>query len=449
VKSCSELFRYEDGYLASADWAIVAGAVWVEDNAAGLGAAANQAIALRLPTMDSLEQLARVRFAINNDGDIPYVGLLVRAEYDTTGSPAFVRRAYLVTISGAGNIRVFSLLMGEAAPVLLGSGTITLTTGKDNGHTLIVKVREGIHCVQEVTDILVYVDDQVSPALTVRDARTTRPEGLYVGFDIADTEGNEAVTLGEFYAHVLRSSAIRNPQPVPELKNFGDLQYELGYRLDREGDSQTNTTMRKHFINYAHAEVWREMLWKWAFRVFYFYTQAGMRRYELPAYVGLEYDVVDGTYGAQIGKITRQDMRRVDPRQQGSGAPASYTILGYGDLGGLVIEFNRTPSGQLLMELPYYAKPIPMVNDTDIPIIPPEYNEVLIWGGLRRGAMLAGLKNLYAQAAQEYMKMIADMKRADHRSVKGLTRMRSAVHLERSRVLASRGPTTQAEALGF
>jgi len=449
VKSCSELFRYDDGYLASSDWIMVAGASWVEDNAAGLGAAANQAIALRAVTMDSLEQLARTRFAINNNGDTPYVGLLVRAELDTTGSPSFVRRAYLVMITGAGNIRVYSLLMGEDAPVLLGSGAITLTTGEDNGHTLIVKVRDGLHCTQEVTDILVYVDDQVSPALVVRDARTTRPEGLYVGFDIADEDGNQAVTLGEFYAHVLRSSVIKNPQPVPELKNFGDLQYEVGYRLDREGDSQTNTEMRKHFINYAHQEVWREQLWKWAFRVFHFYTQSGMRRYDLPAFIGLEYDVVEGSAGSQIGKVTRQDLRRIDPLQSGSGTPTGYTILGYGDLGGLVLEFDRTPGGQYLMELPYYAKPIPMVEDTDIPIIPPEFNEILVWGALRRGAMQAGLKALYEQAAAEYMKMIADMKRADHRTVKGLTRMRSAIRLDRRRTIATRGPVTRAETLGF
>jgi len=449
VKSCSDLFRYDDGYLASDDWLIVAGAVWVEDNAAGLGGAANQAIALRAQTIDSREHLVRTRFTFENANDTPYVGLLLRAEYDTTGSPSFVRRAYLVTISGAGNIRVYSLLMGVAEPLLIGSGSIDLSVGADEGHTLIAKVRDGLHCVQEVTDILVYVDDQVSPALVVRDARTSRPEGLYVGFDIADTEGAESVALGEFYAHVLRSSVVKNPQPVPELKNFGDIQYELGYRLDRDGDSQTDVNIRRELINYAHQEVWREQVWRWAFRVFYFYTQAGLRRYEMPAYVGLEYDVVETSNGIQIGKQTRQDMRRVDPGQTRSGTPTGYTILGYGDLGGLVLELNRTPQGQCLMELPYYAKPIPMIEDTDIPIIPPEFNEILLWGSLRRGAMLAGLKDLYAQAAGEYSKMMADMIRAEHRTLKGLTRMRSAIRLDRTRVVASRGPVTQAEALGF
>ena len=449
MKSCADLFRYEDGYLSSADWLIVAGALWVEDNAAGLGGAANQAIGLRAETIDSREHLVRTRFTMDNANDTPYVGLLLRAEYDTSESPAFIRRAYLVTISGAGNIRVYSLLMGVPAPLLIGSGSVDLTIGAENGHTLIAKVRDGLHCTEKVTDILVYVDDEVSPALVVRDARTARPEGHYVGFDIADTEGAQSVAMGEFYAHVLRSSVVKNPQPVPELKNFGDLRYEVGYRLDRAGDSQTNARIRQEFINYALAEVWREMLWKWAFRVFHWYTQAGMRRYELPAYVGLEYDVVEYTYGTQIGKVTRQDMRRVDPRQEGSGTPESYTILGYGDWGGLVIELNRTPSGQILMEMPYYAKPIPMVEDTDIPILPPEFNEILVWGALRRGAIIAGLDKLYANAAQEYMKMMADMKRANYRSVKGMTRMRSAINLERGRTISSRGPVTRAEALGF
>ena len=63
--------------------------------------------------------------------------------------------------------------------------------------------------------------------------------------------------------------------------------------------------------------------------------------------------------------------------------------------------------------------------------------------------MLAGLKDLYAQAAGEYSKMMADMIRAEHRTLKGLTRMRSAIRLDRTRVVASRGPVTQAEALGF
>lgn len=450
MKTAADLFRYDDGYLTSPNWLIVSGAVWIEDNAAGLGGAANQAIALWHETIDSREQLARTRFSIDRASDVPYAGLLLRAEYNTKGSPAFVRRAYLVTVSGAGNVRVYSLLMGVPAPVLIGSTTISgLTLGDENSHTLIAKARDGLHCMEQVTDILVYLDDEASPVLHVRDARTTRPEGDYVGFDIEDLDGTGGVTLGEFYTHVLRSAVIKNPQPVPDLKNFGDLKYELGYRLDRSGDAQTDDLMRGHYINYALAEVWRQSLWKWAFRVMHFTTQQGLRLYELPAYVGLEYDVVETGYGQQLGRGTRQDLRRLDPTQEAGGSPTGYTILGMGDLGGLVIELDRTPSGQSTMELPYYAKPIPMVEDTDIPIIPPEYNEILVFGALRRGAMQQSLQQLYQEASGEWSRMLADMKRANFRSIKSMPRMRTATELGRQKTYRGAGPVSRAEALGL
>jgi hypothetical protein len=446
VKSCRDLFRYDDGYLNSADWLAVAGAVWVEDNAAQLGAADNQAIFLRAVEADSLEHLARCSFNIDADSDVPYVGLMVRAEYVQTGSPAYLRRCYLVTIDGAGGIRVYSILMGtDPAATLIGSCNLTLESDdRGNGHLLIVKVRDA----ERGADIRVFVDDDVTPVLTVIDTRTTRPEGLYVGFELSDASGNQVPRIGEFYAHVLRSSVIRNPYPIPVLKNFGDLKYELGYRLDRAGNSQFDDSARGELLNYALNEVWlAEGYWRWCLKVKDFVTRADTRFYELPAYVGLEYDLVNQSMPMVLGKTNMQHLFRLDPGSGQVGTASGYAVVGIGDFGGPVIMLDRTPAGAESMLLPYYAKPVPMVEDTEIPLIPPEYLEVLIFGALKRASAFAGLQRLTAYAAAEHESMLAKMRRANHRTVKGNLHLRTVEQMSREQVATLR-PMTRLEQLG-
>lgn len=447
MKTFADRFLHDDGPLPAGPtdlWQVIVGDPQILDHALDLPAAGpTQAIALGQDELDSLEQLVRCDFQVDLASAVPYAGLMARAELVGGGSPAAISRCYLVTIAGSGLITVWSYLLG-AGVVTLGSCTC------DNFdiaevHNFAVKVRDN---ARGAAEILVFLDDLVTPILAVQDRRTDKPMGRYVGFDINDLTGGQHVTLGEFYAHVLRSAVIKNPAPVPVLRNFGDLKYEAAFRLDRGGDSQFNQTMMGNFINDAQNEIFfSEEFWWWADRTLCFITKAEDQNVEFPAYVGLIYDLTETTSGRQLGRCTLQDINRVNPQRSASGVPTAYCERGIGDLAGRVITFDRKCAGQYAMVLDYYAKAVPMIEDTDLPMIPPEFNEILILGALERGFQHSDDLKGFQMVAAKKNAMLVQMRRANHRTAKGVTRMRTVNELARTAQFS--GPMTRMEQLGY
>lgn len=440
MKTFSDLFRYDDGEPdLSANWREFSGPAWCEDNALQLQAGVNQLVYLTADTMDSLEHRAECTFRLTAAKATARVGLMVRAEW-TDQSPDLIHRCYLATVDGTGAIAVYSILTSDPTPAAIATGTVTLDT--DRAHKLVVKVTDadrslsmGEGAPDMGAEIKVYVDDQVSPVLTCVDQRTIRPEGRYIGFDVLDSDGAMTARIGEFYGYVLRSAVIRNPQAVPKLDNFGDLIYETAFRLDRAGNSQFDMDKLGTFINRAHQEVWRfTHPWTWGFRITYFTTRDGVRCYELPAYVKTVGGLTDKTNARMLAKEGWKEMRRVDPGDDATGSYSyTYQVLGIGDFGGPVVAMKPIPGGEYFIEMPYYARPIPMVESTDLPLLPPEYNEVLVHLALKRGAAYSDNKTLYEIASRDADMMLAQMRREDiaKRDEDFLLRMRSGRELQR------------------
>jgi hypothetical protein len=444
VRHFAELFRYEDGPLVSADWTILTGAPEVLDNSLGLAAGDTQAVAVVEEEMQGREHLARCDFKFSAAVAQVYVGLMVRAQIAANASPVALNKTYLIRIYGDGTLEVHSILAG-AGSVLIGSGTVTFEL--DETHNFIVKCRD---TKRGSAEILVFLDDEVTPVLTVTDYRPDRPDGLYVGFDICDTAGTSRVSMGEFFATILRSAVIKNPLPVPEIKTFGDLKYETAFRLDRGGDSQHDGNRIGEFLNHCQNEVFNaEGYWRWADRVFCFSTASGTRLYELPAWVSMVYDVVEQSNGRQLGRVNYQDVKRWDPANRRSGVPANFAEVGRGDNGGIVLAFDPIPGGQYGIEVPCYTKATPMVEDNDQPMIPPEFMEVLIFGALRRGFQYSDDEKGWKIAAGEFSAMLAKMRRANYRTPKGVLRMRTVNELVRTSDYHGLGPVTRAQQLGF
>lgn len=430
-----DLFRLDDGFTSLPGWDIFAGPVFAQDNAIGLAAGGDQVIALTATELDSLEHMARCQFRLTQGSDDVRVGLLVRAERLLNVSPPMIHRTYLITITGAGVIRIFRITTGDPTPAPFATATVSLDL--TIAHTLIVKVRDSQSSQKAgniaQTELLVYLDDEVSPVLTTFDQRVARPEGLFVGIDITDTDHTQAAFIGEFYTHVLRSAIIRNPSPIPILKNFGDLQRELGFRTDRAGNSQFDQEARAAFLNYAMNEIYlEEGFWKWAERRLCFATAKGVREYELPAYVSIPGGLTDRSNGRMLTKGTWKDMRRINPDDAvGTSTPLGYGITGTGDFGGPVVFIQPVPDGQYTLEMPFYAKPVPMIDDTDIPMIPPEYLEVLLYGALKRTAQYSDNSTLWQTASADWQRMMAKMKRANHRDPDMNLHLRTNRHLSR------------------
>ncbi len=442
----SDLFRYDDGALpvAADTWQLVSGSPEVLDNRVLLPAAGSQAVVLTAAELESLEHYVKAEFRATLDNAAPYFGVMVRAELSESTSPPAVLRSYLVTVAGDGTLTVESWTQGAGVVSL---GTVAVDLDVDELHTLMVKVRD---VERGVAQVLVYLDDMVTPKLTVTDRAAGKPSGKYVGFDLSDSTGGQTIELSGFWTGLLRSAVIKNPMPVPALKTFGDLIYEVGFRVDRSGNSQFSAAMLGEFINHAQAEVCiAEGFWKWLRRSLCFTTAQGAQVLELPAHVAMIYDLTETSSGRQLAKCNLQDINRTDPARARSGVPSAYAEQGSGDNGGLVIIFDRTTGGCYSMVLDFYAKHVPMVDDSDLPLVPPEYVEVLIWGALERAFQHSDDQKGFGMAMAKKAEMIRLMRRDNQRTAKGLTMMTVANQTARSKVFQGAGPVTRAEQLGF
>jgi hypothetical protein len=327
-----------------------------------------------------------------------------------------------------------------------------MTNADDASHNFIVKARDGNACYgsSRGTEILVFVDDEVSPVLTITDTRIKRPEGKYVGFDLFDGAANHQVCLTDFFAHVLKSAVIRQSQPNVLLKTFGDLIYEACFRVDRSGNSQFNTTQMGSFINYSLNELYNRLGYcKWWHSYLLFTAKAGIRFIETPAYVGLIYDIVDVANGRQMTKKTGQYLNTIDPLRSSSGTPFQYVETANGDNGANLAELSPVPAADTLCKIEYYWKPVPMVELTDVPRFPPEHNEILIFGALKRASQYDTSQKFYQTNLMSWKEALSDLLQARRQTMKGVERLTEANDLIRQKAVFGGGPVTRLDQLGF
>lgn len=64
------------------------------------------------------------------------------------------------------------------------------------------------------------------------------------------------------------------------------------------------------------------------------------------------------------------------------GTPEYYTILKYSSLGNPILAFGPIPDTELQITMRYYRRPQALVNDTDTPILPPQFHYVIEEGAL-------------------------------------------------------------------
>jgi len=410
MKVYNQRFTLADGFTPLPGLTQFAGQAFVQDNSVQLSPGIAQLVYLASDQMDSREHLARAGFRLTAAVDTARFGLMVRAEILEAGSPDVIGKCYLVTIDGEGAIAIYSILASDPAPAALATCAVA-NFDVSQEHFLIVKVRDA----DNGAEVRVYLDDEISPVLSHFDRRSMRPMGFYVGFDMADTAGTETVFCDEFFAHVLKSAVIKMPQPVPELKNFGDLQYETAYRLDRAGNSQFSPEKIASYLNYVQNDVYNaNHPWTWCERLYHFTTRDGIRCYELPPWIGWPQHLTDKTNARMLDKAGWHEVRMEDPGDNaGAGWPFRYSVAGWGDFGQPVIALDPIPSAECYIEMPVYAKPIPMVEDTDLPLIPPEYLEVLIYGAIMRGAEFSDAKAVWQVSSAQYARILALMRRQD------------------------------------
>ena len=210
----------------------------------------------------------------------------------------------------------------------------------------------------------------------------------------------------------------------------------------------TSAAQMGNFINYALNEIYNRLGWcRWWRACYTFTTVSGVALYELPAYVGLIYDIRDMDVGRPLAKKTHQWLNRTDPLRDSTGSSYRYAEHGSGDLGGVVIELNPIPANAVTVLLDYYWRPIPMTEFTDIPFFPPEHLEVIILGALKRGAQYDTSRKAYQEAYRAWRDALSDLMEARRRDMKDGERLITDVEASRSESVSGLGPVTRAEQL--
>jgi hypothetical protein len=96
--------------------------------------------------------------------------------------------------------------------------------------------------------------------------------------------------------------------------------------------------------------------------------------------------------------MTYSDFRR-KYRDYGSGRPQRFI-----DLNGTV-QFERTPDSAYTLTLDYFTAPVILAANGDVPAIPDQFTEVIVWRSVMLFAGNEEASNLYTHAKLEYDKL--------------------------------------------
>lgn len=446
VTSTKDVFDQADSVGLGTDWILVYGAPEVIDHAVVIADSSpsfSQVIALHGDALDSVEQLVRARVDVVGGLAADGIQLYARAEYLEVGAAYVLDKAYYLEMTET-QLTLYALLASSSSPVQL--ATVALVLDSNDSHNVIMKVRDNERGAQ----IDVYIDSEVIPTLTYVDRANFRPNGLYTGFGLLDTNVTQSISITEFLSYVLKSAVIKAVRPPIKLLSLGDLINNCAYRLDRAGNSQFDATYMTDFINFAIDEVYNELTpWKWAFRTMAIAVDAGTQYLELPPYVAMLYDLVDRTLGYQLSKITPQRLNRVDPLRNRSGTAYSFTTVGRGDFGNIIVELTPVPNGDTMFVIPYYAKPVPLEEYGDIPLIPTQWLEIIVFGALKRGAQYDTDRAFYQNTVASWERMMNRMKRQNYTDMKSLERFETANNSICEKATSIAGPVTRAQQLGL
>lgn len=446
VTSIKDVFDQADSPGLGVDWTLIYGAPEVIDHAVVVSQVSpqfTQVIALHVNALDSVEQMVRLRADMSGALATDGVQLYARAETLEVGSTTLLDKAYYLEMTET-QLTIYSLLASEASPVQL--ATVALVLDGLDSHNIIMKVRDNERGAQ----IDVYVDSEVIPTLTIVDRANMRPNGTLSGFGLLDTNATQNISITEFLSYVLKSAIIKAIRPPIRLLSLGDLVNMCSYRLDRSGNSQFPGPAMVDFINFAIDEIYNELTpWQWAYRTMAVPVPANTQYLELPAYVAMLYDVVDQTFGYQLSKVKPQDLNRVDPLRNRSGNACSFTTVGRGDFGNLIVELSPVLNTDTMFVLPYYAKPVPLEEYSDIPLIPTQWLEIVVYGALKRGGQYDTDQTFFKNTVGSWERMMNRMKRQNYTDVKHIGRMRTANDLIHQKATSVLGPVTRAGQLGL
>lgn len=201
---------------------------------------------------------------------------------------------------------------------------------------------------------------------------------------------------------------------VPGADAFGSLA-DLRSRLQQRGYGTDTKFAQNALINSVYRRIWGMRRW-WFLEVAFdtsLVTTANTESVALSAVEDLLHvDRVLLSYGSEtypLKYVRQSEFNALKPELTPitPGTPTVWTRVA----GSLY--FYPTPDKAYTVLLDYVKEPPPLVSDSDVSVLPPAYEDLLVWGPIRELTFRERDDNGWALANTEYNERLGDMVRQD------------------------------------
>jgi len=213
---------------------------------------------------------------------------------------------------------------------------------------------------------------------------------------------------------------------------------------EKDGDTVFNATPRvqarlaiyQGFVEECEKEILRkEGYWKFLERTSSFYLVANQAEYELPENVELLRGFQRLSQPTRpLPEFLQSEFRSFVPNPAESGAIPQITVVyGVGPNGRPIVRFANTPDATcdgVRIDFDYYARWIkPFDPDSEIPLIPQQHMDVLIYGAAAHAGPFATSSQKVVQWEALYQQKLKDLVRVNNRKIGRRAILRSVLDL--------------------
>ena len=167
------------------------------------------------------------------------------------------------------------------------------------------------------------------------------------------------------------------------LEIQGDIAAIIGDGFSFSTTSYPTLTQAKQIINRHYKRFFAKRPWKWTQKSTTFTTSAGTVQYTMADDVMQEITLRIANIGVPLTKMSRERFLQEVPggwTNTGSGTPILYMASSEASNNALRFDLWPTPDATYTVSLDYRARFTPLSGDSDYSIIPPEFEDVLVYG---------------------------------------------------------------------
>lgn len=301
-------------------------------------------------------------------------GYSVGLEWDGTGASEVLTLQIFKTTGGT------TTAVGDSATVTTEANLV------DDSHIDVIQnIGAAIYDTVDGVVIQAFFNDEQRPRLEYTDRKyPTWKQSGSIGFEFVDSD---AGVNGHVFLHGFRVVALVDTEEAfevnPRLHTLGYMRDRVRERSLRDSQSNYDTAAFTQFINECNQELHAYLVNPpWMIETYRFQMVSGNTQYELPRNTRTIDDIIyDVGNQLPLQVLDLQQWRRLGFTDT-TGQPELFYMAGYGRGGGPVIKPYPRPSEGATFEAILRKSPAQLINDDDIPELPEEFCDALIWGAV-------------------------------------------------------------------